>query len=170
MPFDISNGTAPSRTPFHLETFFDGVATGTGFYQGRSGAVGRQMFCRIEGVWEEDRQRLTLNEEFWFVDGCYETRIWTIDKLAANDYRFTAGDTVGEGHGSHTETNVFTSRYSLNYDLPNPVLGREKMVFSFEDFMLGVDEDRMINRSRMKKFGVWLGDIVLWISREGDKG
>ena len=40
------------------------------------------------------------------------------------------------------------------------------MVFSFDDFMLGVDDDRMLNRSRMKKFGLWLGDITLWIKRE----
>ena len=166
MPFDISNGTAPTVTPVVLERFSDGVATGTGFYQGRSGDIGRQMSCRIEGVWDEPAQVLTLNEEFWFVDGRYETRIWTIAKRGDNDYRFSAGDSVGEGRGAHTETNVFKSGYSLNYDLPNPVLRRQHMVFSFDDFMLGVDEDRMLNRSRMKKFGLWLGDITLWIKRE----
>lgn len=166
MPFDISNGTAPTVTPFVLERFFDGVATGTGFYQGRSGEVGRQMSCRIEGIWDEPAQVLTLNEEFWFVDGRYETRIWTIAKRGPNDYRFTASDSVGEGVGAHRETNVFKSTYSLNYALPNPVFGRDRMVFSFEDYMLGVDGERMINRSRMKKFGLWLGDIVLWITRE----
>lgn len=165
MPFDINNGTAPTLTPFVLEEFFNGVATGTGFYQGRGGTVGRQMSCRIEGQWDSTAQTLTLNEEFWFVDGRYETRIWTIAKKASNDYRFTASDIVGEGQGAHTETNVFASRYSLNYALPNPLLGRQSMVFSFQDYMLGVDDTRMINRSRMMKFGLWLGDIVLWIER-----
>ena len=166
MPFDISNGTAPTPAPFVLEDFFNGIATGTGFYQGRNGAIGRQMSCRIEGLWNAAEQCLTLNEEFWFVDGRYETRIWTIVKQAANDYRFTAGDIVGEGRGSNTQAGVFTSRYSLNYDLPNPVLGRSSMLFNFLDTMLGVDDSRMLNRSRMMKFGLWLGDITLWIERK----
>ena len=165
MPFDQTQGSAPPVTRFNLETFFDGVTTGTGFYQGRSGEIGRQMNCRIEGIWEDSAQTLTLNEEFWFVDGRYETRVWTIRKAAENDYRFTAGDIVSEGQGRHTETNVFRSTYRLHYALPNPVLGRDHMTFSFEDYMLGVSEDRMLNRSRMKKFGYWLGDILLWIKR-----
>ena len=43
MPFDSSNGTAPIVTPFVIERFFDGVATGTGLDQGRSGEMGRRM-------------------------------------------------------------------------------------------------------------------------------
>ena len=89
-----------------------------------------------------------------------------------NDYRFTAGDIVGEGRGSHTQAGVFTSRYSLNYDLPQPGLwAGQHMVFSFlDDFMLGVDEQP--HAQPVPHDEVWdcgSGDITLWIERRDVK-
>ena len=38
-------------------------------------------------------------------------------------------------------------------------------VVTFDDWMYLLDEDRMVNRSVMKKFGVRLGEVILFPKR-----
>ena len=37
---------------------------------------------------------------------------------------------------------------------------------SFDDWMYLLDEDRLINRAEISKFGIHLGEVILYIERQ----
>lgn len=151
------------QTPkFELLNFFDGDLTAYGAVFDRQGRVSRRFTATIN-AYQDDQQRLVLDERFYWSDGSEETRIW---HLTASDqpgcFHAQANDTKGS-------TLACTSGNALNMTYQLWLPWRDgRISVTMDDWMYLIDEQRLLNRTRISKFGFGLGEVVLWIERDGD--
>ncbi|MBC8007481.1 MAG: DUF3833 family protein, partial [Prolixibacteraceae bacterium] len=101
----------------------------------------------------------TLEEDFTYSDGSKSRRVWNISKIDENRYRGTAADVVGEATGE-ARGNALQWRYVLAV----PVDGETYHV-NFDDWMYLMDEEVMLNKSDMSKFGIGLGEVIVSFRR-----
>lgn len=153
---DDYEGTTPA---LKLEEFFNGPLVAHGMLQSRSGEVTRRFTATMEGTW--DGNEGVLDEDFFWDDGENEKRVWYLTKTAKNTYAGTAGDVVGTAVGT-------TAGHALHwkYQLEVP-MGDRTIKVTMDDWMYLLDEDRLINRTRMTYFGVHVGDLTIYIERTG---
>jgi hypothetical protein len=107
----------------------------------------------MTGTWLGSRG--ILEEDFTYADGSKSRRVWNITKIDASHYRGTAADVVGEAMGE-ARGNALHWRYVLEV----PVDGKTYNV-NFDDWMYLVDDEVMLNKSDMSKFGVGLGEVIV---------
>lgn len=149
-------GREPTLVP---EEFFSGRLTAHGVIKDRSGKVIRYFNADIDASWKDGVG--TLDERFLFNDGQPDTRVWTLVPDGAGGYVGTAGDVVGEGRVTVAGNSMF-----LDYVLRVP-WNDDSIDLRIDDRMYLVDPDTLINESRMIKFGLQVGSILLVIRREG---
>ena len=148
------------ETPrFAMETFFEGNLRAWGVFQDRNGKVVRRFTVDMTGRWDGDTG--VLEEDFVFADGETDRRVWTFRKTGPDTYTGTADDVVGEASGV-----VAGNALRWEYQLLLPVDDKVYTV-TFDDWMYLLDENRMVNRSVMKKFGVRLGEVILFFEKTG---
>jgi hypothetical protein len=148
---------AAEKPVLDLKTYFSGQVDAWGVFQDRSGAVVRRFTVDMRCSWDGDVG--TLDEDFFFSDGKREKRVWTIRKLPEGRYVGTAADVVGEARGV-ASGNALNWRYTLAL----PVDGRTWNV-DLDDWMYLIDDRVMLNRARMSKLGIHLGDVLLSFTR-----
>lgn len=148
---------AKEQPVFDLRSFFDGHLTGRGLFFDRSGHVVKRFVVDMTGHWQGANG--TLDEHFKYSDGSLSTRTWQLRDLGQGGYAGQASDVIGEARG-HSAGNAFQWRYTLAL----PVEGRTWHV-ELDDWMFQVDEHTVLNRSRMSKLGLDLGELVLDIRR-----
>jgi len=136
-----------------LREYFDGTVDAWGYFADRSGKVVKRFTVEIRSSWQGDVG--TLDEYFRYSDGTDSRRVWTIRRLDAGRYTGTADDVVGEAQGE-AAGNALRWRYVLSL----PVDGKVYEV-DFDDWMYLMDDQVMLNKSVMSKFGVRLGEVVL---------
>jgi hypothetical protein len=139
------------------ESFFNGALTAHGVVKDRSGRVIRRFNADIKAYWQDGIG--TLEEDFLFDDGERDRRVWTLTPAGRGRYVGTAGDVVGEG-----EIQVAGNSMFLDYVLRIP-RGDGTLDLRIDDRMYLVNPDILINESRMTKFGVEVGAILLVIER-----
>jgi len=148
------------ETPrFAMEEFFSGELRAWGVFQDRSGKVVRRFTVDMTGRWDGDTG--VLEEDFVFADGKTDRRVWTFTKTGTDTYSGTADDVVGEASGV-----VAGNALRWKYQLLLPVEDKTYKV-TFDDWMYLLDENRMVNRSVMTKFGVRLGEVILFFEKVG---
>jgi len=148
---DVANYRS-ERPQLDLAQYFNGTVDGWGMFQDRSGKVVRRFTVRIDAKW--DGNRGTLDEHFEFSDGEKQNRIWTLVK-DGDRYTGTAGDVVGTGQGMQ-QGNAFNMRYVLRV----PWAGRTIDV-DMDDWMWRIDDQTVLNRTAMTKFGFRVGEVTL---------
>lgn len=136
-----------------LERYLDGRIEGWGMFQGRSGEVKKRFHVLIEAKWTGDTG--VLDESFTWSDGTTSKRIWTLKKQADGRFIGTADDVVGEAIGE-LAGNALRWRYVMAL----PVDGKVYHV-DFDDWMFLMDDQVMLNRSVMSKWGFRLGEVTL---------
>jgi hypothetical protein len=119
----------------------------------------RRFHADIVGKWEGDRG--VLDEHFVFADGELQHRCWRLAKEGSH-YSGTAADVVGTATGQ-VKGNALNWRYTLQV----PV-GNNEWDIQLNDWMYLVDEENLINRASMSKFGIEVGEITLFIRKAGD--
>ena len=139
------------------ETFFNGTLAAHGIVKDRSGKVIRSFNADIRAYWLDGVG--TLEEDFVFDDGEKSRRVWTLKPAGAGRYVGTAGDVIGAG-----DIRVAGNSMFLNYVLRVPY-GDGTLDLTIDDRMYLVNPDTLINESRMFKFGVEVGAILLVIER-----
>lgn len=144
-----------------LRDYFDGNITAWGQFQDRSGKVVKRFRVDMTGSWTGNTG--TLEELFTYDDGSRETRIWTITRHGNGQYTGRAGDVVGEAKGVAVGPALLWS-----YTLALPVDGKTYHV-RFDDWMYLQDDQTLINRAVMSKFGVRLGEVTLFFRKEPAK-
>lgn len=147
-----------TKPEFDLQTFFTGELTATGMFQNYSDKVVRRFNVEMTGHWENDKG--ILDETFYYADGETEKRIWTIINLGNNRYTGTADDVVGKATGR-------VSGFALNwqYTMRLEVDGDTYDV-AFDDWMYMIDENTVINKARVTKFGFTVGEVTLVINKQ----
>ena len=141
-----------------LATYFNGKLEAWGVVRNRSGKVVKRFRVEMNGKWQGGSG--TLEEDFFYADGTKSRRVWNIVKIDANHYRGTAADVVDEAIGE-ARGNALQWRYVLAV----PVDGKTYNV-NFDDWMYLVDDEVMLNKSDMSKFGVGLGEVILSIRKK----
>jgi hypothetical protein len=136
-----------------LDRYFNGVVDGWGMFSDRSGKVVTRFSVIIRATWNGDTG--TLDEDFTYADGRKEKRVWTIKKLPGGNYTGTAGDVVGTARGV-AAGNALNWRYVLDLKI-----GERNYHVNFDDWMFLLDDDVMLNRAEMSKFGFRLGEVTL---------
>lgn len=148
-PADYAN----EQPRLDLTRYFDGQVTAHGIFTDRSGRVVRRFTVAMDCRWNGPDG--VLDERFTYSDGRTERRVWRLRQEAGGRYTGTADDVVGVAEGQ-AAGNAFQWRYTLSL----PVDGRVIDV-QFDDWMYLVDDRTMLNKARMSKFGVHLGDVTL---------
>lgn len=142
-----------------LSRYFDGRVQAWGMFQDRSGEVVRRFQVTIDGRWEGDTG--VLDERFVYDDGSTGRRVWTLKRVAPDRYVGSADDVIGEAMGE-TAGNAFHWRYTLR--LP---VGERTYDMHMDDWMWLIDEDTLVNRTSMRKFGIEFGQVTLFFRRGG---
>jgi hypothetical protein len=142
---------------FVLEEYFNGEIEAWGMFQKRNGEVVKRFKVDIKATWEGNRG--TLDERFHYSDGSKQRRVWKIIKQADGSYSGTADDVVGTATGKSSGNAL-----QWNYTLSLPVDGKIYHV-EFDDWMYLMEEEILLNRSAMKKFGFTLGEVILFFKK-----
>lgn len=144
---------------FDLVGFFEGDIKAWGIVQNRSGNVVQRFTVDIKGTYENDT--LTLDEFFTYGlgDGV-KTRVWTINKTSDTAFRGTAPDILNEAR-EEIYGNAIKWEYSM--DLP---VGDATYKVKFEDWMWAFDEKTIVNRSYIKKFGLVMAEVTLFMQKQ----
>jgi Protein of unknown function (DUF3833) len=143
---------------FEVEQFFNGPLTANGVVKNRSGKVIRSFSATIDASWDQGTG--VLDEDFVFDDGEQQKRIWTLQRQANGTYLATAGDVTGAGVLEQSGNSVF-----LDYVLQIPY-GDGTIEVKVDDRMYLLTPDLLINESKLFKFGVRVGELLLVIQRE----
>lgn len=152
---------ADAEPRFVLEEYFEGQTRAWGIFQDRFGNLRRQFTVDIEGTW--DGETLTLVEDFVYDDGETERRTWVIRKIDENTYEGTSEDGVIGTALMKSYGNAVN--FSYDFDLN---LGERTLRVRFTDWMWLQDENVMINRATVTKFGIELGEATIVFRRQAD--
>lgn len=153
----VGIGEYRGQTPnFDLRRFFDGKIQAWGMFQDRSGKLIKRFTVDIDGHWQGDKG--TLDEHFLYQDGSRQRRIWHIEKHG-DHYIGRADDVIGEAEGE-AAGNALRWRYRLRLPVDDEIYE-----VSFDDWMFLMDDKTLMNRSRMSKFGIDLGEVTLFFRK-----
>jgi Protein of unknown function (DUF3833) len=144
---------AQEKPVLDLAQYFNGTIDAWGMFQDRSGKVVKRFTVVIAAKWNGNVG--TLDEDFTYSDGTKDRRVWTITKLDANHYSGTAGDVDGTAQGE-AYGNALNWRYVLKLKVDNSTYN-----VNFNDWMYLMDDQVMLNRAEMSKFGFKLGEVTL---------
>lgn len=144
--------------PLDLKDYFTGPIKAWGLVQDRKGQVTRRFDVVMHGSWEGDVG--TLEEHFNYYDGESDKRVWTITKISADRYEGKAGDIIGKADG---EVAGNTMRWAYVMDLP---VGDTTYKITFDDWMFLMNDGVLINRSYLKKFGITVAELTLFMQKQ----
>ncbi len=140
-----------------LEEYFDGRVDAWGLFLKRDGTVVKRFKVEIDAQWEGDKG--VLDEQFTYSDGSTQRRVWNITRTGEQSYSGVAEDVIGMAQGEVSGNSLYW-RYTLRL----PVDGKVYEV-QFDDWMYLQEDDVLINRSVMKKFGFRLGEVLLFFKK-----
>jgi len=142
-----------------LQRFFSQPVKAWGMFQKRGGEVTKRFEVNI--VSRREGNNLILDERFLYSDGTRQHRVWTLTPEGQGRWSGRAGDVVGVAQGQ-VAGNTFHWRYRLNVPVDDSTYE-----MSMDDWMYLMDEDTLINRTSMSKFGVEVGQVTLFFRRQG---
>jgi hypothetical protein len=143
-----------AQTPvLDLQRYFSGRMVAHGLFTSRSGAVKRRFTVAMNCRWQGDDG--VFEEDFRYSDGQTERRVWQIKRQSTTRYTGTAGDVIGVAEGE-AAGNALRWRYTLNLKVDG-----SHYEVQFDDWMFQMDEQVLLNRATMSKFGIRLGEVTL---------
>ncbi len=140
-----------------LREFLSGELRAYGMLQNRSGKMTRRFTADLQGTWNGDTG--VLEERFVFDDGEIQFRTWQLQHDGNGHYTGTAGDVVGVASGS-ARGSVFQWAYALEVPYSD-----DTIVVSLDDWLYLVDENHLLNRTTLTKFGFRVGELTLLIEK-----
>jgi hypothetical protein len=144
---------AHEQPALDLRDYFNGNVDDWGIVQNRRGAVIRRFTVAINCQWSGDVG--TLDESFMYSDGTRQRRVWTIRRIAEGQYTGSADDVIREVTGN-AAGNALHSTYAMAVPLDGHIYHVD-----FNDWMSLVDENVLLNRATMTKFGITVGEVIL---------
>ena len=150
---DVSQYAA-EKPALDLQRYFAGRTHAWGMFQSRSGEVQKRFVVQIDGHGAGDQ--LVLDEHFVYSDGTTQDRRWSLQRTADGRWHGTAPDVRGEALG-RIAGNALNWRYTL--DVP---VGGSHYDLDFDDWMVLIDDATLVNRARVSKFGIEVGQVTLF--------
>jgi Protein of unknown function (DUF3833) len=155
-PSDFEN----AEPKLSIEEYFLGQTLATGIFEDRFGRLRRQFVVDITGTTDSDV--LTLDERFRYSDGETDRRGWSIRRTGPHNYEGRANDVIGVAHGE-----AYGNALHWRYDVDLKVGGTTLRVH-FDDWMFLQPSGVLINRARVSKFGIEIGQVTLFFSKPAD--
>jgi hypothetical protein len=155
MKIDDFTDTGPEFLP---DEYFIGQTKAWGFFQDRFGTVRREFVVDINGYMEGEI--LVLDEHFVYADGELDQRTWRIRKLDDGRYQGEADDIIGTAQG---EQRGKAMRWRYDFDL---AVGERTWRVHFDDWMFLQDENVMINRTTVSKWGLTIGEVYIFFMKQ----
>lgn len=152
---DVYKDTEPKAD---IKEYFSGNIKAWGLVQKRSGEVTTRFDVDMVGKW--DGNKGTLTEDFRYYDGKTQQRIWTLTKNENGTYTGKAGDIIGEANGKSEGSAV-----NWSYTMDIPVDGKTYRV-KLDDWMWLMNDGILINRSYIKKFGIVVAELTLFMQKQ----
>jgi hypothetical protein len=148
---------ANEKPTLDLSEYFSGTIDAHGIFTDRSGEVKKRFTVLIKADWKmvNGKKVGTLDESFDYSDGTKQKRIWTLTEQSSGKYIGTASDVVGDAQGD-----LAGNALNWTYTLALPVDGTIYHV-QFNDWMYLVTPKVMLNKAKMSKFGIDLGEVTL---------
>ena len=154
-PTDFSD----TRPVLRIEDYFDGQTKAWGIFEDRFGDLRRQFVVDIQGTW--DGTELVLDERFLYSDGESNRRVWTIRKIDDHNYEGSADDVIGTAKGQ-AYGNALNWRYDMDLNI-----GESTLRVHFNDWMFLQEDGILVNRARVSKFGIEIGEVTLFFQKSG---
>ena len=152
------NRYTDQQPDFDLKAFFDGEVKAWGIVQDRSGNLVQRFEVDIIGT--VDGNTLTLDEKFYYSIGEGPTeRVWTINESSTGVFSGFATDIPGPASGRDYGNAVL---WSYEMDLP---VGDTSYVVNFEDWIWAFDENTIVDRSYIKKFGIVMAEVTIFMRK-----
>lgn len=162
--FGLMACSSPTVTQYAQETpkldlseYFNGTVDAYGIFTDRSGNVQKRFTVLIVSKWSmvDGKKTGILDESFEYSDGTKQKRVWTLTEISPGKYVGTADDVIGEAAGESAGNAL-----NWTYTLALPV---DKSIYhvQFNDWMYLVTPKVMINKAKMSKFGIDLGEVTL---------
>lgn len=146
------------KNKIDLRSFFNGELDGWGIILDHRGRQIKSFYIKMQGSWNANKG--TLKEWFEFDNGEKTTRQWDLN--FENDQIFTAvaNDVIGTAKGKQ-KNNLVNVKYTLQIPY-----GNRKINLSMDDWMYMVQEDVVLNRTSMKKFGFKVGELLICMKKK----
>ncbi|HEY4713722.1 MAG TPA: DUF3833 domain-containing protein [Aquirhabdus sp.] len=141
----------------NLPQYFTGTTDAWGMFQKRNGEVVKRFHVEIVGTQQDNK--LVLDEHFKYDDGSTQQRIWTLIHQPDGTWHGTAADVKGEAIGV-----VAGNTLHWKYTLLLPIDGTTYEMH-MDDWMYLVDDQSMLNRASMSKFGFEVGQVTLFFKK-----
>ena len=136
-----------------MKTYFNGPIQAWGLFQDYREKVIKRFHVSMQGTWEGNNG--TLDEHFTYSDGTTQRRVWKLSRIDQHNYTGTADDVIGEAKGQ-AYGHALRWQYTLALEVDDDIYHVQ-----FDDWMYLIDENTVINRSVMSKFGVNVGEVIL---------
>ena len=158
------DASAP-HSPYHPvdfapEEFFTGSLACSGMFVDRFGQVRRRFV--VDVFCEPFENGFALHETFQFDDGETEERVWKITKHEDGSYTGQCDDLLGAAKGK-LEGPALKWRYQFLLNL-----GTRKLKVDFDDLMVQQSQNVVLNRAKVRKFGILLGELFITFQRNVD--
>lgn len=140
-----------------LEDYFAGKTRAWGIFEDRFGTLRRQFTVDIDGTW--NGKTLVLDERFVYADGEKDRRVWTIEKINEHRYEGRADDVIGVAEGD-SRGNALNWQYKMDLKV-----GDSTVRVHFDDWMFLQADNVLVNRARVSKWGVELGQVTLFFKK-----
>ena len=148
-----------SSTPqADIKSYFNGPIKAWGIVQDWRGRVIKQFDVTMVGSWQGDTG--TLTEHFRYYDGKTQERVWTISKLPDGSYEGKAADILGKAVGNSEGSAI---RWNYVMDLP---VDNTTYRIRFDDWMWTMHDGVIINRSYLKKFGITVSELTIFMQKQ----
>ena len=150
---------AESKPSFVLQDYFDGPMTAYGIIKNRNGKVVSSFKGTLVGSWDANGIG-TLDEFFVYSNGDTQKRVWTFRPTGTNTFIGTAGDIVGEA-----PVIVKGNTMMIDYTMRIP-RGKGTLDVDVKDWLHLQEDGVIVNHSKMRKFGIRVGELVITIIKD----
>jgi hypothetical protein len=148
---------ANEKPALDLSEYFNGTIDAYGIFTNRSGEVVKRFTVLMQANWKvvDGKKIGTLDESFEYSDGSKQKRIWVITEVSPGKYVGRADDVVGDANGV-AAGNALNWAYTLALPVDDTIYHVQ-----FDDWMYLMNSKVMINKAKMSKFGIELGEVTL---------
>lgn len=140
-----------------LDQFLLGSGKAYGVMHDWQGKQGVRFVADLCGEWQQGQG--DLYEVFYFSDGRIEQRHWQLSQNSDGQVKGTAGDVVGEATGQLAGNSLY-----WEYVLRIPYDG-DTLDVTVKDWLHLVDDNNLINRTTLHKFGFKVAELTLSIQQ-----